>query len=97
MVCTIQTTSVNANYIPLTWQAPDYPVVVEEVHVDLHHLRVENGVILEDSSKEILATPTPLSESQTFAAGASSSVPPALVAQAPAPRGEDPDDSSDGG
>jgi hypothetical protein len=64
--------------------------------VDLHHLRVENGVILEDCSKEILAMPTPLSESQTFAAGASSSVPPTLVAQAQDPRGEDPDDAGDG-
>jgi hypothetical protein len=72
-------------------------VVVEEVPVDLHHLRVENGVILEDSSGEILVTPSPLSESQVFAARASSSAPPALVAQAPAPRGDDSDDSGDGG
>jgi hypothetical protein len=65
--------------------------------VDLHHLHVENGVILEDSSKEILATPTPLSESLAFAAGASSSAPPAPVAQAPTPGGDDLDDSGDGG
>jgi hypothetical protein len=65
--------------------------------MDLHHLRVENGVILEDSLEEILATPTPLSESQAFDVGASSSTPPAPVAQAPAPRGDDPDDSGDGG
>jgi hypothetical protein len=53
---------------------------------------VENGVILEDSSEEILATPTPLLESQAFAAGASSSAPPTPIAQAPAPRGDDLDD-----
>jgi hypothetical protein len=97
MVCTIQTTRVNTNYIPPPWQAPVYPVVVEEVPVDLHHLHVENGVILEDSSKEILATPTLLSKSQAFAAGASSSAPPAPAPQAPAPGGDNPDDSGDGG
>jgi hypothetical protein len=70
-------------------------VVVEEVPVDLHHLRVENGVIPEDSSEEILATPTPLSESLAFAAGASSSAPPAPAVQAPAPGGDNPDDSGD--
>ena len=72
MVHTIQTTRVNTNYIPPPRQTPVYPAVVEEVPVDLHHLCVENGVILEDGSKEILATPTPLSESLAFAAGASS-------------------------
>jgi hypothetical protein len=60
--------------------------------VDLHHLRVENGVIPEDNSEDILATPTLLSESLAFAAGASSSAPPAPAAQAPAPGGDDPDD-----
>jgi hypothetical protein len=94
---TIQITRVNTNYIPPPQQVPVYLVVVEEVPVDLHHLRVENEVILEDSSEEILEAPTMLSESQTFAAGASSSVSPAPVAQAPAPRGENPDDSGDGG
>jgi hypothetical protein len=60
--------------------------------MDLHQLHVENGVILEDISEEILATPTPLSESQAFAAEASSSAP---EAQAFAPRGDDLDDSGD--
>jgi hypothetical protein len=46
MVRTIQTTRVNTNYIPPPRQAPVYPVVVEEVPVDLNHLRLENGVIL---------------------------------------------------
>jgi hypothetical protein len=46
---------------------------VEEVPMELHHLQVRNGVILEDSSEEILATPTPLSEAHAFAAGTSSS------------------------
>jgi hypothetical protein len=55
--------------------------------VELHHLHVENGVILEDSSEEILATPTPLSESHAFAAGASSSAPPLPAPQALAPGG----------
>jgi hypothetical protein len=41
-------------------------VVVEEVPVELHHLCVENEVIFEDSSEEILATPTPLSESDAL-------------------------------
>jgi hypothetical protein len=71
MVCTIQTTQVNTNYIPPPRQAPVYLVVVEEVPVDLHHLRVGNGVILEGSSEEILATPTSLSELLAFAVGAS--------------------------
>jgi hypothetical protein len=92
MVRTIQTTHVNTNYISLPRLAHVYPVVVEEVLVDLHHLRVENGVILEDSSEEILVTPTLLSESLAFAAGASSSAPPAPAVQAPAPGGNNPDD-----
>jgi hypothetical protein len=95
MVHTIQTTRVNTNYISPPRRAPVYPVVVEEVPVDLHNLRVENGIILEDNSEEILATPTPLSLSLAFAAGASSSAPPALTVQAPAPGGDDPDDSGD--
>jgi hypothetical protein len=70
-------------------------VVVEDVSVDLHHLRVENGVIMEDSLEEILATPTLLSESLAFPARASSSAPPAPAVQAPAPRGDDSDDSGD--
>jgi hypothetical protein len=76
MVCTLQTTCVNTNCIPSPRLAPVYPVMVEEVSVELHHLHVENGEILEDNSKEILATPTPLSESHAFAARASSSAPP---------------------
>jgi hypothetical protein len=96
MVRTIQTTHVNTNYIPPSRQALVYPVVVEAVLVDLHHLCGENGDILEDSSEEILATPTLLSESQAFIARASSLAPPAPVAQVPAPRGDDTDGSSDG-
>ena len=65
--------------------------------MDLHHLRVENGVIPEDNSEDILATPTLLSESLAFAAGASSSAPPAPAAQASTPGGDDPNDSGDGG
>jgi hypothetical protein len=38
-----------------------------------------------------------LSESQAFVARASSSTPPAPVAQAPAPGCDDPDDFGDGG
>jgi hypothetical protein len=95
MLRTLQTTYVNTNHIPPPRQAPFYPVVVEEVHVELHHLQVRNGVILEDSSEEILATPTPLSESHAFVVGASSSAPPIPVAQAPAPGGDVPDDSGD--
>jgi hypothetical protein len=87
MVHTLQTTLMNTNSIPPPRQAPVYPVVVEEVLVELHHLHVENGVILEDSSEEILATPTPLSESHAFAAGASSSAPPLPAPQALAPGG----------
>jgi hypothetical protein len=68
-------------------------VVVEEVLMELHYLQVRNDVILEDSSEEILATPTSLKESDAFAAGASSSAPSVSVAQAPAPRGDDPDAS----
>jgi hypothetical protein len=49
MVRTLQTTRVNTYYAPLPWQVPVYPVVVEEIPVDLPHIRVEHGVILEDS------------------------------------------------
>ena len=61
--------------------------------MELHYLQVRNDVILEDSSEEILATPTSLSESHAFVVGASSSAPSVSVAQAPAPRGDDPDAS----
>jgi hypothetical protein len=40
--------------------------------MDLHHLQVRNDVILEDSSEEILATPTSLLEFDAFAAEDSS-------------------------
>jgi hypothetical protein len=95
MVRTIQTTQTNTNCIPPPRQALVYPVVVEEIPVDLPHIRVENGVILEDSSEEFLPTPTPLEESLAFAAGSPSSAPPAPAVQAPAPGRDDPDDSGD--
>ena len=95
MVRTIQTTRTNTNYIPPPRQVPVYPVVVEEIPMDLPRIRVEKGVILEDSSKEFLPTPTSLAESLAFAAGSSSSAPPAPTVQAPAPGGDDPDDSGD--
>jgi hypothetical protein len=44
--------------------------------MELHHLQVRNGVILEDSSEDILATPTLLLESNAFAVGDSSLAPP---------------------
>jgi hypothetical protein len=93
MVCTIQTTRINTNYIPPPRQVLVYPVVVKEIHVDLPRIRVENGVILEDSSKEFLPTPTPLAESLAFVAGSSSSAPLAPAVQAPTPQGDDLDDS----
>jgi hypothetical protein len=93
MVRTIQTTRINTNYIPPPRQVPVYPVVVEEIPVDLPRIRVENGVILEDSSEEFLSTPTPLAESLAFAAGSSASTLPAPAVQAPTPGGDDPDDS----
>jgi hypothetical protein len=95
MVRTIQITRINTNHIPLPRQVPVYPVVVEEIPMDLPRIRVENGVILEDSSEEFLPTPTPLAESLAFAAGSSASAPPAPAVQAPAPGGDDPDDSGD--
>jgi hypothetical protein len=95
MVCTIQTTRTNTNYIPLPRQVLVYPVVVEEIPMDLPRIRVEIRVILEDSSEEFLPTPIPLAESLAFAAGSSSSAPPTPAVQAPAPRGNDPDDSRD--
>jgi hypothetical protein len=95
MVRAIQTTRTNTNYIPPPRQVPVYPVVVEEIPMDLPRIRVEKGVILEDSSKEFLPTPTSLAESLAFAAGSSSSAPPAPTVQAPAPGGDDPDDSGD--
>jgi hypothetical protein len=95
MVRTLQTTRVNTNHIPLPRQAPFYLVVVEEVTVELHHLHVGNGVILEDRCEEILATLTPLTESHPFVVGASSLVPSIPVAHALAPVCDDPDDSDD--
>jgi hypothetical protein len=95
MVRTIQTTRINTNYIPPPRQVPVYLVVVEEIPVDLPRIRVENRVILEDSSEEFLPTPTPLAESLAFAARSSSSTPPAPAVQAPAPGGDDPNDSGD--
>jgi hypothetical protein len=62
MVHTIQTTLTNTNNIPPLWQVRVYPVVVEEIPVNLPRIRVENGVILEDSSEEFLPTPTLLAE-----------------------------------
>ena len=95
MVRTLQTTHVNTSYAPPPRQIPVYPVVFEEVPVDLPHIRVENGVILEDSSEELLPTPTPLVESLAFATGSSTSAPPAPAVPALAPGGNDPDDSGD--
>jgi hypothetical protein len=74
MVHTLQTTRVNTNYAPPPRQALVYPVVVEEVPVDLHRIRVEHGVILEDNSEELLSMPTPLVESLAFAARSSTLV-----------------------
>jgi hypothetical protein len=70
-------------------------VVVEEVPVDLPRIRVEHGVILEDNSEELLPMPTPLAESLAFTARSSTSATPAPAVQAPAPGGDDPDDSRD--
>jgi hypothetical protein len=95
MVRTLQTTRANTIYAPQPRQIPVYPVVVKEVPVDLPHIRVENGVILEDSSEEQLPTPTPLAESLAFAAGSSTSAPPAPAVQAHALGGDDPDESGD--
>jgi hypothetical protein len=95
MVRTIQTTRTNTNYIPPPWQVPVYPVVDEEIPVDLPCIHVENGVILEDNSEEFLPTPTLLAESLAFADGSSTLAPPAPAVQAPAPKGDDPDDSGD--
>jgi hypothetical protein len=77
MVRTIQTTRINTNYISPPRQVHVYPMVVEEIPVDLPHIRVENRVILEDSMEEFLPTPTPLVELLAFAAGSSASAPPA--------------------
>jgi hypothetical protein len=92
MVRTLQTTRINTSYAPQPRQNLVYPVVVEEVLADLPPIRVENVVILEDSSEEQLPTPTPLAESLAFAARSSTSTP---AFQAPAPGGDDPDDSGD--
>jgi hypothetical protein len=75
MVRTLQTTRVNTNYAPLPRQVPVYPVVVEEIPVDLPRIRVEHGIILEDSSEELLPTSTLLAESLAFAARSSTSAP----------------------
>ena len=95
MVRTIQTTQINTNHIPPPRQVSVYPVVVEEIPVDLPRIRVEHGVILEDSSEVLLSTPTPLAESLAFAARSSTSAPPAPAVQAPAPSGNNSDDSGD--
>jgi hypothetical protein len=93
MVRTLQTTRFNTSYDPQPRQIHVYLVVVEEVPVDLPQIRVENVVILENSSEEQLPTPTPLAESLAFAARSSTSGPPAPAVQAPAPGGDDPNDS----
>jgi hypothetical protein len=93
MVRTLQTTRVNTNYAPPPWQVHVYPVVVEEVPVDLPRIRVEHGVILEDSLEELLPTPTPLAESLAFADRSSTLALPASAVQAPAPGGDDQNDS----
>jgi hypothetical protein len=82
---------VNTICIPPPQQAHSFLVVEEEIPMELHHLSLRNSVILEDSSKEILATPTPSSEPHAFAAGASSLAPPVLVA--PVLAGDDDDDN----
>jgi hypothetical protein len=93
MVHTLQTTRVNTNYTPPPWQVPVYPLVVEEIPVDLPCIRVEHGVILEDSSEELLPMPTSLALSLAFAARSSTSAPPAPTIQAPTLGVDDPDDS----
>jgi hypothetical protein len=95
MVRTIQTTRINTNCVPPPWQVSVYPVVVEEILVDLPCIRVENRVILEDNSEEFLPTPTLLAELLAFAVGSSASAPPTPAVPAPAPGGDDPDDSGD--
>jgi hypothetical protein len=95
MVRTLQTTRVNTNYAPPPRQASVYPVIVDEVPVDLPRIRVEHRVIMEDISEELLPTSTPLAESLAFAARSSTSAPPAPVVQAPGPGDDDPDDSRD--
>jgi hypothetical protein len=95
MVRTLQTTRINTSYAPQPRQIPVYAVVVEEVSADLPPIRVENVVILEDSSEEQLPTPTLLVESLAFAARSSTSAPYVPAFQAPAPRGDDPDNSED--
>jgi hypothetical protein len=70
-------------------------MVFEEIPVDLPRIRVEHGVILEDSSEKLLPKPTLLAESLAFTARSSASTPPAPAVQAPAPGGDDPDDSGD--
>jgi hypothetical protein len=70
-------------------------VVVEEIPMDLPHIRVENEVILEDSSEEFLPTLTPLAKSLAFIAGSWALVLPTPAVQAPALGGDDPDDSGD--
>ena len=95
MVRTLQTTRVNTNYAPPPRQVPVYPVVVEEIPVDLPRIRVERGVILEDNLEELLPTPTLLTESLAFAARSSTSAAPAPAVQAPTPGGDDQDDFGD--
>jgi hypothetical protein len=95
MVRTLQTTRVNTNYAPPPRQVPVYPVVVEEIPMDLPRIRVEHGVILDDSSEELLPTPTPLAEPLAFAARSSTLAPPKPAVQALALGGDDPDDSWD--
>jgi hypothetical protein len=95
MVRTLQTTRINTSYAPQPRQVPVYPVVVEEAPANLPSVQVENVINLEDSSEEQLPTPTPLAESLAFAAGSSMSASSAPAFQAPAPGGDDPDDSGD--
>jgi hypothetical protein len=84
MVHTLQATRMNTTCIPPPQQAPLYTVVVEEDHKEMHHLVGGNGLIVEDSSEEVLDTLTP-----------SLALHATPIAQAPAPRGDDPDDVGD--
>lgn len=68
---------------------------MEEDPEEMHHPVGGNGVIVEDSSEKVLATPALSPTLHAFAAGASSSAPHVAVAQVPTPRGDDPDDSDD--
>lgn len=80
MVHTLLTSRVGTLRVPPPQLVPPSPLVEEEDLGELPLLVKENGVIMENSSKEVLVAPTQSPVPHAFVARASSSALPVLVA-----------------